>query len=105
VNYLHLWDLISNVELQPGIEDKHIFSLALDGKYSAKVSYEGVFLESSSFGHYKRVWKSWAPLKCRFFLWQFGLQLRRGVGQLIDWQKEVLIIQIDVPCVIKNLRQ
>jgi hypothetical protein len=69
VDYLHLWDLLSNVELQPGIEDKHIFCLASDDKYSAKIAYEAIFLGSSSFGHYKRVWKSWAPPKCRFFLW------------------------------------
>jgi hypothetical protein len=49
VDYLHLWDLVSSVELQPDMEDKHIFSLASDGKYSAKVAYEGFFLGSSSF--------------------------------------------------------
>ena len=27
------------------------------------------FVGSSSFGHYKRDWKSWAPPKCRFFMW------------------------------------
>jgi hypothetical protein len=21
------------------------------------------------FGHWERIWKSWAPAKCRFFLW------------------------------------
>jgi hypothetical protein len=24
--------------------------------------------QASSFGHYKRVWRSWAPQKCRFFI-------------------------------------
>jgi hypothetical protein len=39
MEYLHLWELLSSFELQPGIEDKHLFSLASDGKYSAKSAY------------------------------------------------------------------
>jgi hypothetical protein len=66
--YLKLWDCLSGIELHPLIEDKHIFSVAPDGKYSAKVAYKGLFLGSCTFGHYKRVWKTWAPSKCRFFL-------------------------------------
>jgi hypothetical protein len=55
--------------LQPEVEDKHIFSIAADGKYSAKSAYEGLFAGSTSFSHYHLVWKTWAPPKCRFFLW------------------------------------
>jgi hypothetical protein len=65
----HLWDLLSDFELQLDIDDKHLFSLASNGKYSAKSSYKGLFLGSSSFAYYKMVWKSWAPPKCRFFIW------------------------------------
>jgi hypothetical protein len=68
-DYLHLWEILSGFELQPGREDKHIFSIAPDGRYSAKSAYKGLFLGSSLFGHYRRVWKSWAPSKCRFFIW------------------------------------
>jgi hypothetical protein len=39
MEYLHLWELLSSFELQPSIEDKHLFSLASDGKYSAKSAY------------------------------------------------------------------
>jgi hypothetical protein len=67
IDYLQLWEMFSAIELQPGIEDKHIFSIAPDGKYSAKSAYNG--LGSVSFGHYTRVWKTWAPLKCRLFIW------------------------------------
>lgn len=41
VDYLHLWELISSFQQHPGIEDKHIFSLASNSKYSAKAGYEG----------------------------------------------------------------
>jgi hypothetical protein len=69
VDYLQLWNLISEIVLQPSIEDKHVFSIAPDGIYSAKVAYEGFFMGSTYFSHYPRVWKTWAPPKCRFFLW------------------------------------
>jgi hypothetical protein len=68
-DYFKLWDCLSGLELHPLIEDKHIFIIAPDGKYSAKAAYKGLFLGSCAFGHYKRVWKTWAPSKCLFFLW------------------------------------
>ena len=69
VDYLNLWESLSGIELQPNIRDKHVFSLAADGKYTAKAAYNGLFLGSASFDHYKRIWRSWAPSKCRFFIW------------------------------------
>jgi len=62
IDFLSLWDALSVIVLQPNIEDKHIFSLAPDGKYSASSAYKGLFVGSSSFGHYKRVFLSWLPL-------------------------------------------
>jgi hypothetical protein len=85
VEYLQLWDLLSDVKLQPEIEDKHVFSIASDGNYSAKVAYEGLFMGSIYFSHYSRVWKTWAPPKCRFF--SFGSLLITGAGLLIGLLK------------------
>jgi hypothetical protein len=59
VDYLNLWELLSEIVLQPEVEDKHIFSIAAYGKYSAKAAYEGLFAGSTSFGHYHLVWKTW----------------------------------------------
>jgi hypothetical protein len=55
IDYLQLWEMLSAIELQSGIEDKHIFSIAPDGMYSAKSAYNGLFMGSVSFGHYTRV--------------------------------------------------
>jgi hypothetical protein len=66
--FLHLWDLILKFELRQGVNDIHFWRLAADKKYSAKVAYESFFLGSISFEPYQRIWKSWAPPKCRFFL-------------------------------------
>jgi hypothetical protein len=46
VDYLSLWDLLRDVELQMGMVDKHVFRLAANGKYSAKAVYECLFLGS-----------------------------------------------------------
>jgi len=40
-----------------------------NGQYSAKSAYDGFFLGSTIFGPWERIWKSWAPPKCRFFMW------------------------------------
>jgi hypothetical protein len=69
IDYLHLCEALSDLMLHPEIEDRHIFSLAPDGLYSAKTAYVGLFQGSCSFHHHKRIWKSWMPPKCHFFLW------------------------------------
>lgn len=69
VDYLHLWNLLLAAELRQNVEDKHIFRLAANGKYSAKSAYEGLFIGSIPFEPYERIWKTWAPPKCRFFMW------------------------------------
>lgn len=61
IDYLYLWNSISGMVLQPNIEDKHIFTIARYGQYSARSAYNGLFVGSSSFDHHKKVWKSWAP--------------------------------------------
>jgi hypothetical protein len=55
VEYLKLWESLSEIELQPKIRDRHVFSLASDGKYTTKAAYKGLFLGSATFDHYKRI--------------------------------------------------
>jgi hypothetical protein len=69
VEYLQLWDLLMNFQLQPEVEDRHVWRLSSNGQYSAKSAYDGFFLGSTIFGPWERIWKSWAPPKCRFFMW------------------------------------
>jgi len=59
--YLVLWDTLEGHVLQEGIPDKHI--------YTAKSAYDILFEGAISFAPYERIWKSWSPLKCRFFMW------------------------------------
>ena len=69
IEYLHLWDILFDFQLHPDSEDKHIWRFSADGQYSAKSAYEGFFLGSTRFGPWEKVWKTWAPPKCRFFMW------------------------------------
>ena len=69
LDFLSLWDLIYDFQLQPDIEDSHIWRFSSSGQYSAKSAYENFFIGSTQFGPYERIWKSWAPPKCRFFMW------------------------------------
>lgn len=42
--------------------------------YSAKAAYENLFIGSIQFEPSDKIWKSWAPPKCNFFLWLAALQ-------------------------------
>ena len=41
---------------------------SLSGEYSASSTYWAFFHGSSFFEHAKRLWKSWAPARCKLFL-------------------------------------
>jgi hypothetical protein len=51
------------------VNDNHFWRLAASRKYSAKEAYECFFLGSIDFEPFQRICKTWAPPKCRFFLW------------------------------------
>jgi hypothetical protein len=61
IDYLFLCNYLAGMVLQPNIEDKHIFSTAPDGHYSASAAYYGFYVGSCSFEHYKKVWTILGP--------------------------------------------
>jgi hypothetical protein len=69
VEYLQLWNLVDGVVLQPDIADQHIWRLSAHGTYCNKSAYDALFVGSIPFGPWWRVWKTWAPLRCKFFVW------------------------------------
>ena len=60
VEYLDLWDLLTDFSLQPEMEDVHIWRLFPSGQYSAKSAYEHLFQGSTLFRRWERIWKTWA---------------------------------------------
>jgi hypothetical protein len=69
MEYVAVWDLLQEVELQPDVPDKHIWRLSPTGVYSAGSAYDALFQGAVLFEPFERIWKSWAPPKCRFFMW------------------------------------
>jgi hypothetical protein len=47
--------------------------LCLLPQYSSKAVYEALFLGSVHFEPANRIWKPWAPAKCKFFIWLTAL--------------------------------
>lgn len=69
MEYLYVWDLVQEVELQPETPDRHIWRISPTGVYTARSAYDALFQGAVLFEPFERIWKSWAPSKCRFFMW------------------------------------
>lgn len=67
--YLQLSDLIEQITLSPGIEDRMLWKWTSDHKYSASSAYRASFVGRESFPGTRELWKSKAPGKCKFFVW------------------------------------
>lgn len=61
--FLNLCLIITQVTLQPGVEDKHVWKFSTSGNYSTKSAYEALFLGLTGFEPWERIWKTWAPGK------------------------------------------
>ncbi|WVZ82995.1 hypothetical protein U9M48_030188 [Paspalum notatum var. saurae] len=69
VEYLKIWEMVDDVTLQPGVPDQFLWRFTHSGQYSCQSAYQAFFLGAIKFGPWKRIWKSWAPLRCKFFIW------------------------------------
>jgi hypothetical protein len=67
--YLMIWDQVGRINLQPEILDTFRWKLTQTGDYSSKSAYTALFTGSIHYALWKKIWKSWAPLGCRFFIW------------------------------------
>ena len=56
IEYIHLWEMLSNVELQPNVEDTHIWQFSTTGQYTSKSAYEALFIGAIQFGPWERIW-------------------------------------------------
>ena len=68
VEYLDLWGVLTDVILH-GTDDTHHWKFEASGNFSSKSAYRAFFAGSVSFEPWKRLWKSWAPSKCKTFIW------------------------------------
>ncbi|WVZ92927.1 hypothetical protein U9M48_038957 [Paspalum notatum var. saurae] len=68
-DYVALWAILDSVVLREGVEDKVIWCWTPDGQYSAKSAYLMLHQGSVVFAGHDLIWKSWLPLRIKFFLW------------------------------------
>ena len=68
VEYLDLWSTLQNVILndQP---DRTVWRWTPDGLYTAKSAYAMLHAGSAEFRGHGLIWKTWAPLEVKVFLW------------------------------------
>lgn len=73
LDYLHLWQLLANVQLssQP---DQTRWRWTANGEYTARSAYRMLHSGSTPLAGHNLIWRTWAPLKVKIFLW---LALRR----------------------------
>jgi hypothetical protein len=60
---------LDQVVLQPDIPDEQTWRLSPTGQFSTKSAYVAMFQGAIPFEPTERVWKTWAPSKCKFFIW------------------------------------
>ncbi|KAL6626203.1 hypothetical protein ACP70R_029929 [Stipagrostis hirtigluma subsp. patula] len=63
-----LWDCLLGITLTDQ-EDIHTWRLDASGQYSSKSAYTAYFFGAVTFEPWHRLWKTWAPAKCKMFLW------------------------------------
>jgi hypothetical protein len=68
ISYARSNSSVRGVELSH-VHDRHRWRHETSGIFSSKSCYKSLFSGSSTFEPWKRLWKPWAPPKCKFFLW------------------------------------
>jgi hypothetical protein len=66
--FFDLWDATENVSLldQP---DKIVWRWTPDGQFTAKSAYNKLHTGAITFRGHALIWKTWAPLRVKIFLW------------------------------------
>lgn len=66
--YLDLWEATSDIILG-NHQDKMIWRWTPDGQYTSKSAYMMMHTGSIRFRGHSMIWKTWAPLRVKIFLW------------------------------------
>ena len=66
--YFQLWDIIQDFMRSPN-EDSHSWRFESSGVFTTKSAYRAFFHGSINFEPWRQIWKTWAPPKCKVFLW------------------------------------
>lgn len=69
LQYFQVWVTVHSIVLHPEESDHDIWTPSSSGVFSTKMAYQHFFGPAISFEPYHRLWRSWAPLKVKMFIW------------------------------------
>lgn len=69
MEYVQLWNALSNVELHQDREDNIIWKFNPNVKFTTGSAYRAQFIGATVTNFNCLIWKVWAPPKCKFFAW------------------------------------
>jgi hypothetical protein len=69
LEFLLVWDILQEVQLNPGVPNHHYWTPSSSRTYSSKSAYDRFFTGAVQFEPAVRIWKSWALPRCKIFLW------------------------------------
>jgi hypothetical protein len=67
VEFVELWSLIIEVQLEEGSNDSITWKFTNSGEYSVASAYNAQFEGMTNSNMMEAVWKTWAPPKCKLF--------------------------------------
>ena len=67
--YLKLWDAVREINLSPSTPDRLLWRWSSDGHFSVRSAYQLLHEGSLHLPEIAIVWKTWAPLRVKIFLW------------------------------------
>jgi hypothetical protein len=68
-DYLHLWELLMNVQLRESKPDRFVWRWSPDGRYSVKTAYRAFFTGWTTMAGATELWRVRTPPKVKFFFW------------------------------------
>jgi hypothetical protein len=68
LEFVELYQQLDEMTLQQGVSDTHIWKLLASGQCSSNSAYRALFHGVVYFDLVDRLWKTWAPVKCKFFM-------------------------------------
>lgn len=67
--FLLLWDIINDMHLTPDQLNARLWTPCPSGTYSSRSAYQRYLAGGIDFEPQNRLWRSWAPLRFKIFLW------------------------------------
>lgn len=69
LEYVRLWTMVRDVQLQPLQADRFVWRWTADGQYTARSAYRAFFAGWRTMAGAKELWHAPAPPKAKFFFW------------------------------------